>query len=271
MSRVTEVGRPLPPVRQQWGDLGVGAVPVSATTTGVVVTASATPHTPGAWTELVASLSADVGFGYFLAGGIAANNVNTASIVSIAVGAAGSEVELFSFACGGTGTPPGVPVFIPRGSRVSARIQSLVVSKTATVYWLLYPPRLDSLPSSKLVTMGLDLGASLGTAFGTSSAWAQVTAATAQPFRGLAIVVSVATTGAASAFPLFRVGVGAAGSEVSVGEWYLQSSSTEALSTFASLPVPPVMRHIPAGSRLAVSNSTASGYFGATLIGIPYA
>ncbi len=254
-----------------WADMAPAGIPVSHNATSVTVTAAGTSHTMGSWTQLVASTAADIGFMSIYPSAVAANGVNTAAIMEIGVGGSGSEVTLFAFACGGTGTPPCVPVFVPKGSRISARLQCNTASRSASVFWQFYPVRLELVPAARVASLGLNYATSRAVAFGASSAWAQYTSATTEAYRGLCLVTSVATTSISAQIPLFRVGVGASGAEVSIGEFYHQVASTESVTAIGGLPVPVICRHIPEGSRLAVSCSTTGGTLDATLIGIPYA
>lgn len=117
-------------------------VATPSTSTFTTVTASATPHTKGAYSTLIASTPHD-SYGFWIA--VYANQTaatDTSVLVDIALGAAASEVDIISnylaaarpstIANGGPYWVR-IPLFIPAGARVSARIQALIVSETLAV------------------------------------------------------------------------------------------------------------------------------------------
>lgn len=111
----------------------------STSSAGATITASATAHTKGNWTQLIANTGArSLGIGIWL-DNTAVSNTNTSLLVDIGVGAAGSETVLIPDLAGGYALNPSVanvahayffPLFIPSGVRVAARCQGAVVSDT---------------------------------------------------------------------------------------------------------------------------------------------
>lgn len=116
----------------------IGAV--TASTTGTVITADAsTAHTKGAYAQLIASTAHPI---RMLGVGLAApgNSINAADMLfDIAVGAASSEVVIvpdIQFSVNGVEAYIHqlfwYPVDIPAGTRISARVQSDVLSEAQT-------------------------------------------------------------------------------------------------------------------------------------------
>jgi len=244
-------------------------------TGGITVTANSSAHTKGAWAQLIASTSADNSFAVVFVNAVGASATNTATLLDFALGASGSETAFISnIAVGGASNLSlGFPIKIPSGSRLSARIQSVVTGgKTASVTTILYNAGSYSTTPTALDVIGTDTANSKGTSFsGSSGTWVEGIASTSQAYRAVAAVVSVhdADTPNASNL-LYTIGVGAAGNEVEFGTLRASVNSAEAAST--SVPRPLVFgRAIPAGSRLAVKHALTVNpdRVGFTLIGIP--
>lgn len=104
------------------------------------MTASATPHTKGAWSELIASTAEDsYGVWVFLQG-LAISATDTSCLVDIGLGAAASEVVVIPNIDAGTADFANrgakyffFPIFIPSGQRIAARAQAAMVSDLVTV------------------------------------------------------------------------------------------------------------------------------------------
>jgi hypothetical protein len=174
---------------------------------------------------------------------------------------------------GPVGVAVSIPFQIPSGTRLSARIQSVVTGgKTATAQVFLFDVGGDyaTAPTSVDV-IGGNTANSQGISFsGASGTWVQATASTSQAYRAVAIVPSMHSTGIATIAPQLDVGVGASGSEQVFGVTITSYSNSEAVQS-----APPYLslfgRNIPAGSRLAVRHNIATSptVYGFTLIGIP--
>lgn len=145
------VGRPTP-LTSWWHMLGISrtyqggnwqtnlsATP-SQSTPGTTITANASIHTKGNYTQIIASTTYDW-FGFWL------ETINTGSsgaatdvLLDIAIGASSSEQIIFPdwMAGWGPGAVAGaktvfVPIFIPRGTRIAARCQALITADTVNV------------------------------------------------------------------------------------------------------------------------------------------
>jgi hypothetical protein len=249
---------------------------------GVTVTANSSAHTKGSYAQLIASTAADASFIVVQVYGVGAIGANTATLLDLATGASGSEVNFasniaiggLSVASGGlrVGGLIGFPIKIASGTRISARIQSVVTGgKTASlIVFLINAGDYATAPTSVDV-IGSDTATSQGTSFsGASGTWVQATASTSQAYRAVTLVGSSHDAAMAAQTGIYEMGVGASGSEVGFGEARYEHSALE----FTSLMTPYVYmsgRNIPSGSRLAVKHPITAdpSKYGFCLIGIP--
>jgi hypothetical protein len=247
----------------------------------VSLTANTSAHTKGSYSELIASTSANAGLLVLMVQDIAVASTNTATLIDIATGASGSETNIISnLAVGGavatagpTGVAVSIPLQIPSGTRLSARIQSVVTGgKTATAQVFLLTASSDyaTAPTSVDV-IGGNTANSQGISFsGASGTWVQATASTSQAYRAVAIVPSTHNSSISAFSPQFEVGVGPSGSEQTFGVTIVNYNSNEFVQSS-----PPYLslfgRNIPSGSRLAVKHNIGANpdRYGFTLIGIP--
>jgi hypothetical protein len=249
----------------------------------VSITADTAAHTKGAWTELIASTTSNASLLVCIVLGIGSTSTNTASLIDIGFGASGNETAIASnIAVGGANTTSAlgvgalfsIPLQIPSGTRISARIQSIITGgKTATVRcFVLDNGDYASAPTSVDV-IGSNSATSKGTEFsGSSGTWNEAIASTSRDYRAVGFVYSShsANTNNIGGMREFSVGVGASGSEVAFGNVRVETPLTE----MASL-MPPYSqlfgRNIPAGSRLAVKHDIplSPEAVGFCLIGIP--
>ena len=237
------------------------------------ITASATAHTKGAWTQIIASTSANSSYIHVDTSGVGATGVNTAMLLDIATGASGSETAIVSnIAIGAaTGVELSFPFKLASGTRLSARIQAVVTSDTASVrVSTINAGDYDASPTSVDV-IGGDTATSEGIRFsGASGTWVQATASTSRAYRAVAIVLSGHDATLGNVTGNYGVGVGASGSEVEFGTCRHGFTANENSST-----APPYLhlfgRSIPSGSRLAVKHPISANpeRYGFNLIGIP--
>jgi hypothetical protein len=249
---------------------------------GVTITANSSANTKGSWTQLIASTSANASLLTVLVGSVQIGATNTATLVDLAMGASGSEVAFASdIAVGGASGGGGgsraaayfqIPLKIPSGTRISARIQSVVTGgKTAAVALYTQDAGDYSTAPTSVDVIGGNTANSQGISFsGASGTWVQATASTSQAYRAVTFVASGHDATMGNVIDFFEVGVGASGSEVGFGEFRWQFDTSET----ASIREPYTYmsgRNIPAGSRLAVKHPIAAdpSKYGFTLIGIP--
>lgn len=254
---------------------------------GTTVTAHATAHTKGAWTELITATDADANLlvvGYDQVG---VSATDTSMLIDVGIGAAAAEVVLIANCGGGyvatdSGPSFGVPVRIPKGSRLSVRAQSLVSADTIRAYLQVW--NLPNLVSPTLIdTYGADTAVSgPTTALTSNNTYYQITAATTQAYQGI-VFIPGALPGATAMTSTTRnvtLAVGASGAEVALSTFVFATNNSELLQggfdftnhlyRGANPTGNYVAGHIPAGSRLAVKLDTGAAYVSCYLLGVPY-
>lgn len=258
-------------VGQRYETAGANA----ATSTGTVVTASATTNTKGSYVELIASTA-------FNASGFWIRALDPSAqgsfLIDIAIGGAGSEQvivpNVMFGALAGTELVLGmfIPINVPVGSRLSARCQSGGASLTLAVEVILLGCGIY--PDHNSIGIAEAIGANTGTSQGTTltpnatadtySAWVELIASTAHPIRSLGFTLSTATDGTkGDTMYMTDIAIGGAGSEQVI-------LSKLPSNTFASgdymIPqtLGPFAINIPAGSRIAArtkaSGASAEGF-----------
>lgn len=237
----------------------------ASTPTSATVTGDGVAHTKGAWAQIVAATSADA---TLLTVGVStatsASATNSATLLDIGVGAAASEAVLVADLPIGQLGPNfplmyRIPVAIPRGTRIAARLQSAQTTKTADVFVRLGRLPHAAQPTTRTVTFGVNSAASTGTVINypgsdnTKSSWVQVTASTTDRLGALVVGVTGAgdTSLGGNAGTLVDIGVGGSGSEVVlVPDIYAPVvGTTEQVFNWDSWQIYPA--EIPTGSRIA--------------------
>jgi len=235
------------------------------------VTADATPHTKGAWTEIIASNAVETSALYFYVSGVSVSATNTAMLLDIGIGNAGVETVIASnIAIGGSFSNHFVlPLRIAAATRIAARVQALIPSDTATVEISSLAFGAASAVPTTVDILGADTGTSQGFQFSGADTWFEVVASTSKEYEAVGLVPSLATTThPANYYKDLEIGVGASGSETVVHEQTVYYTSAESVSTY----IPPVsfisQTTIAAGSRLAI-RSNFSFPTGVVIIGVP--
>jgi hypothetical protein len=246
------------------------------TSSSASVTANTSAHTKGAWQQIIASTTAQGSWLHVNCSAFSTAATNTASLLDIAIGSSGSEVAVISnVAVGGAAsTYFTFPVQIPSGSRLSARIQSVVTGgKTGTVSLFVVNAGDYALSPTSVDVIGSSTATSEGTSFsGASGTWVEATASTSQRYRAVSFVASTHDSDIATiSNSLAEISVGAAGSEVAFASQRFTSNANEFIGTAQPFPIDPHGRDIPAGSRLAVRHVITANpsKYGFCLIGIP--
>jgi hypothetical protein len=244
----------------------------------VTVTANSTAHTKGSWSQLIASSSGNASMIYVRVGGVFTTGVNTATLLDIGVGASGSESAIIENVAVGGAVATGaagalyfvVPIQIASGSRVSARIQSLVTGgKTASVLVRLIDTGDYAQAPTSVDVIGTSTADSEGTAVTAANTYAQLTASTSRAYRALAFVPSVGDTTTGAVITDYTVARGASGSEVDLQKITTSYSNDESVR---SIDFPLIAASIPSGTRLSVKVSGPTVNFSnyaSCLIGIP--
>jgi hypothetical protein len=248
--------------------------------TSVTLTGSGTAHTKGNWGQIDAAIPAGV---KGLIVSVNATNLaatNTSMLMDIGVGGAGSELVVVANLGIGYKQNAGhmagwieyIPLALPDGVRLAARIQGAVVSDTAVTSWQyvidqgIHPVR----SFAACETMGADTGTSRGVTvtanatINTPGAWAEIVASTPTPIHALLPTIQAnGQTTMVTRFETIEIGVGGAGAEQiiipKIG--YRVSSTSEELNPYLLLALSGLVDvNIPVGSRLAarVTSSVAS-------------
>ncbi len=241
----------------------------------VTVTAGGTAHTKGAWTQLIASTPYDA-YGIWIAiDGIHVSAAATAYLVDIGVGPSGSEwvivpnLDVWGADATAAGLNPHMfwfPVYLPAGSRISARSQSVTASKTCRVM-----VTLDGVPwyglwgvVGPVVDYGTDLAASTGTSVtpgnGAFGSWVQVGTTSRDHTFWTVSMDYLATTTVSALTTLVEVGVGPSGAQQSLGVIRFRSTTAEQI---AGGPFPLFLASRPVPSGTPVWVRAASGGTGA--------
>jgi hypothetical protein len=245
----------------------------------VTVTANTSAHTKGAWSEIIASTTSNASLMTIVVGAISQSAVDTATLLDIAVGASGSETPVVeNIAVGGASSAGGIRVNIPiplkisSGTRLSARIQSLVTGgKTASVEIFLFDSGDFATAPTTVDAIGTNTATSEGTVLsGASGTWVEATSSTARAYRAITLVPSIIGNVQGGLEVRFNIGVGAAGSEQAFGSASARYGTAETCQT-GSASFALAGRNIPAGSRLAVQHDVGAvpQRYGFCLIGIP--
>ena len=235
---------------------------VTASSRGTVITASATAHTKGAWTQIVASTPFD-------AVAVLVQIQHPGALISpclldLGVGAAASEIVVAAdLQChsGGDRTDYSylLRLSIPEATRIAARCQSAVASQTLHVtVTLLGQGFLPSAGLGRLETWGAVTTGSTGTVVdagataNTKGAWVQLIASTGFDTEDLLLAFDHDETGfpAATRTFLLDIGLGAAAAEqVVIDNLAVALSASD--NAFLPRTLGPVPCRIPAGTRVA--------------------
>jgi hypothetical protein len=242
----------------------------------ISVTASATPHTKGAWTELFASTPADCDLVMVWIIN-SSSGTATESLMDFGTGAAGAEtVRIADMVAGelaASGTAPGFkpdqvyPISVTAGTRIAARLQSVASSRTAQV-WMTLMSTGNSSPAS-LDTIGANTATSRGTNLPTSNTYVQLTASTSQAYKAIVMIPMAATNNTAAASSTYTLGYGAAGAEVTIGTLKVATNQTEFTGIVGDELAFVRYLNIPAGTRLAVKQSVGAAVRDVILYGVP--
>jgi hypothetical protein len=241
----------------------------------VTVTANSAAHTKGVWAQLISSTSADASLLNLNIAGLATNALNTASLLDIGTGASSSETVIASnIAIGAAGgTLIEFPYKIPSGTRIAARMQSVVTGfETCTVRAVAIDAGDYATAPTSIDVTGSNVATSSGINFaGASNTWVEGISSTTRPYRAVGLVLSAHNNALANVTNgAFQVGTGAAGQEVNIGETRYNYSASEVGTTVQPYSV--LFGHnIPSGSRISVRHTITANpqFYGFNLIGIP--
>lgn len=248
---------PTPLDGQQFIDEGM----LTASSTGTTATANASANTKGSYAQLVASTPFDAaGFLLYIVTNAVA--VNRSFLLDIAVGAGGSEKVIASnilldssaTSISQLGLCVFIPIPIPSGTRIAARVQCSTGSGAIKVGITLIAGGLLGIPNSgRLTDIGALTASSLGTqidpgaVLNTKGSYAQLTASTVSDSLAL-ILAFTSNNNSATSTATWLVDI-AIGSTVKIPNILLCCTAA-----FHILPaiIGPVPFRVPAGSQIQV-------------------
>lgn len=253
---------------------------------GTTITANATPHTKGTTpTQLIASTAAD---SYAIQVHIHNNstsNATTSTLLDIMTGAGGSEVVLIPDLMAGWVLPVATsnvwrtytfPIFIPSGTRISARSQSVVASKTCSVgITLLQQPTKLGFVGTRVTAYGVTSASSYGTLHtaGSTSTYGatagQLSASTTNPIRYMQIGVDCSNrTTNIDAYGWYRLMLGS--SNVLIDDLLLATDTgTESIAfEEANRVLSNCLWNLPAGTDLRYAIASTAVSFSSIVYGV---
>jgi hypothetical protein len=232
-----------------------GSVPAS--TQGTTITSGGSVNTKGSSVEVISATVNDANWVLVHLGNV---NGNSTYLVDIAIGAATEQIilpDLYAAgrAAGGNMGSYLFPIFIPAGSRLTARCQANNATQTIEVALNLFSgtmlaggsqPSIVSAYGSVTQSVGTNIDP--GAVAHTDSAWTQLTAATDRDHCWFCVAARFgsAALGAVARW-LIDIGIGAATEAEIISDLYYTADVT---SDFPYGPVRCFPYYVPAGSRL---------------------
>lgn len=226
------------------------------------------------WTTLIASTSFDAQLVIVHLAASAAGATNTSTLIDIGIGAAASETVLIpDLLAGFVGSPSAqgfprhiiLPLYVPAGSRLSARSQS-VRTTGSTLVWveLLGGSRFPSWWCGEEVkAYGITAASSIGTNVtpGSSSAegsWTSI-ASTSQAHKAVALMVQGSNTDTVmqSAGLTYDVGIDTTSTAILAQDYLARTNTAETMGYWGIWW--PAFVDIPSGTTLAVRGSATVG------------
>lgn len=244
-----------------------------------IMTADATPHTKGAWVEIIASVAANADWTWVHVRNVYSSGSDTSALMDIGAGGTGSEVPVVNNIP--IGSAGGLTFILPlrflAGERIACRMQSITGGRTGKVGIQLASSAIPGVRSPRyLDTYGVDTATSTAVNVPTSNTYVEITSATAQPYAGLIPIVSIGGAGVSQTTVIQTTAIGAGGSEVAVGTGTWVTTAAEQIfstpqnalagSPFGGL----VARHVPAGTRIAGKHVIGRSYAGVGVLAVPY-
>jgi hypothetical protein len=237
----------------------------SLTAAGTTVTSGAAYTKGAAFTQLIASTTYE-SYGFWInIGGTGASATRTDTVMDIAIGAASSEqIIVPNLLCGwrnAFGTNPMslfIPIYIPKGSRVSARTACATASKAVQKQIILmggcsgiYGSTYTGCDAYGVTyTAGTVAGGTSHTPgnTGVESTFANLGATATRDYRGALLIPqgSIANTTMTAISYHWELGLGG----TTIAEWYTASATTEMV--VGPLPGMPIPCAIPTGAQMQV-------------------
>lgn len=244
-----------------WSMQSHSLVQTAADTTasgGITVASGATANTMGSWVQLLAASTRDAyGLQLIMRSAVAQSATNNDYLLDVGIGGSGSEQVILPYINAGGATVGRryfFPIYIPAGSRIAVRSQRSVAGSLSINMQISLMSQPGSFVGGRAVDFGTVAAASNGTALtapgstNVKAAWTELTASTSAPIKWMMPMPSVPPDNNMGAVNgLIDVGVGAAGSEVTVipDQLFSFTNGEDIIFAPGGFPV-----SIPAGSRL---------------------
>lgn len=253
----------------------------TASSRGTTITPSATAHTKGSWTQLVASSTANARGILVVLSGISTSSTED-YLVDIGTGAAASETAVISNLphAGPTARVLSayyIPLPISNGTRISARCQCGATSGggIAVMAYLLPLQTVDLQDVTNVTTYGAVTGTTRGTSIdpggtaNTKGTWTEISASTSRDIDWIIPMAdNLGDTNQSVAEWLVDLGTGASSSEVAfLSNVQFQSTGVTDLKVPQSYPAIPIPR-ITSGTRLSARAQCNINTAGDRLLGV---
>jgi hypothetical protein len=225
------------------------------------------------WTTLIASTSFDAQLALVHIQGSSLSSTNTATLIDIGIGAAASETVLIPDLLAGYSPPPAAlggfprhaifPLYIPAGSRLSARAQSVRTTGSTKVWIELlggaHGP--DWWCGEQVIAYGITAASSIGTNVtqgGTSSegSWTSI-GTTSQDHKALIFLVHGSNTDTTmqTSAQNWDVGIDTTSTAILAQDFLSMSGTAESIGQHGIWM--PIYADVPSGSVLAVRGSAS--------------
>jgi hypothetical protein len=241
---------------------------------GTTVTGAGTAHTKGSWTSLIDPTTYDTYGLYLTIAGTNASATRTDALVDIGIGPSGGgseQVIIPNMIAGWRGTANTLaamglylPMYIPAGVRVSARVQALQVSKQVKVgIWL--EQGFNGVADDVYTicdAYGIDTSLSIGTShlpgdLGAMSTFANLGSTLTRDYGAVLLVPQGTLSDTVMRNDAYHWWVRAGTNGETVGGWYTTGNSAEA--TTGPYPGMPLDIALPSGTQLQVAAEGSSG------------
>jgi len=234
---------------------------------GTTVTADASTHTKGLYTEIIASLSNDTYGLWITASGVFSPNSLRNFLVDVALGAAASEVDIIpniDFSAAGTKVYYFPGLFLAAGTRISCRAQSNVTVQAGSISIFLDQGLRHDVVQTTVITYGADTANSRGTSVtpgsGAFGSWTEIGTTSRDHNIFLTGLDALATASIADQEWLMEIGYGSnSGAVTTIGSFKFKSLGTSIYNFGPVVAYAPTISGTKLFARIATANTTAVG------------
>lgn len=236
-----------------------------AAVSGTTLTANVSANTKGAAVELLSAANNTVETNWVNVYIHASSGTVGAFLVDLMIGAATESVIIadMQYFHDSTGTQRdlqifSLPLYIPKGQRISARCQSVTGSNTCNIHIVRHEGGFLQKPGATAQTIGAvtaDSGGTLVTkGVGAYGSWQEITASLPSPIKGFCISAQRGVNSWSHGSVTYEVGVGAA-TEQTIYSGHLVTLNASETSISGVSPFIPIA--IPAGERIAIRSASS--------------